>query len=452
MSPSKRNTRSTTINVDKTSWGSGGLFANRELGSLMLMLVTPIFVLTIWYTCAAHNGSVMSLVNEITKNGLFEFLQNVWPTPFDPYAWKMILSYMAFELFLMKFVPGKEFRATATASGHVPVYNANGVQCYVITIVTLFVLAYYGISKPSEVYDNMGKLLSSMNLFAVLFCAMLTFKGLNFPSTKDSGSNGNLIIDFFWGTELYPRIFGWDVKQFTNCRFGMMFWQVGILCYAFKQYENLGGYISSSMLVSVLLQTVYIAKFFWWETGYFCSMDIQHDRAGYYICWGCMMWVPSVYTIHTFFLVNHPVFLSIPLTILNLAAGIFCIWCNYDCDRQRQEFRATNGKMSVWGEKPVYVEAKYTTKDGEERTSLLLCSGWWGLARHFHYVPEIMGSFFWCVPALFTHPLPYFYPVYLTLLLLDRAWRDDARCGDKYKKYWSEYCKVVPYKIIPGVV
>lgn len=26
------------------------------------------------------------------------------------------------------------------------------------------------------------------------------------------------------GTELYPRIFGWDVKVFTNCRFGMMFW------------------------------------------------------------------------------------------------------------------------------------------------------------------------------------------------------------------------------------
>lgn len=26
------------------------------------------------------------------------------------------------------------------------------------------------------------------------------------------------------GTELYPRIFGFDVKVFTNCRFGMMYW------------------------------------------------------------------------------------------------------------------------------------------------------------------------------------------------------------------------------------
>jgi 7-dehydrocholesterol reductase len=63
-----------------------------------------------------------------------------------------------------------------------------------------------------------------------------------------------------------------------------------------------------------------------------------------------------------------------------------------------------------------------------------------------------MAAFFWCVPALFTHPLPYFYPFYLSLLLLDRAWRDDARCQDKYKEYWAQYRAVVPYKIIPGVV
>lgn len=56
----------------------------------------------------------------------------------------MIFSYMAFELFLMKFVPGKEFRATVTPSGHVPIYKANGMQCYIITIATLFALRYSG--------------------------------------------------------------------------------------------------------------------------------------------------------------------------------------------------------------------------------------------------------------------------------------------------------------------
>lgn len=314
------------------TWGSGGLFANRAFFSLLLMMTTPIFLLTFWYTCYKHSGSFTSLGQEIKNDGIIKFIENVWPTPFDPYVWKIILTYMAFELFLMRFVPGKVFKATVTPSGHTPVYNANGVQCYVISIGALFALAHFKIFNPSDVYDNMGKLLSSMNLFAILFCLFLTIKGLNFPSTKDSGTNGNIIVDFFWGTELYPRILGWDVKQFTNCRFGMMYWQLGIICYAFKQYET-HGYVSTSMLVSVLVQSIYIAKFFWWETGYFCSMDIQHDRAGYYICWGCLVWLPSMYTIHTYFLTMHPVDLSLPVTAAFIVGGVLSIWCNYDCDR-----------------------------------------------------------------------------------------------------------------------
>jgi 7-dehydrocholesterol reductase len=74
---------------------------------------------------------------------------------------------------------------------------------------------------------------------------------------------------------------------------------------------------------------------------------------------------------------------------------------------------------------------------------------------HFHYVPEIGAAFFWAIPAslnLQMWILPLFYPVYLTILLLDRAWRDDKRCADKYGKYWDMYCNKVPSKIIPGVV
>jgi 7-dehydrocholesterol reductase len=289
------------------------------------------------------------------------------------------------------------------------------------------------------------------NVFALGFCSFLTYKGLNFPSTPDAGTNGNVIVDFFWGTELYPRIFGWDVKQFTNCRFGMMFWQVALICFAFKQYDE-QKYLSSSLFASVIIQSVYIAKFFLWETGYFKTMDIQHDRAGYYICWGCLVWVPSMYTIHSHYMVSHPVNLSAPMFILVVGLGVFCTWCNYDCDKQRQEFREADGKIKIWGKNPEFVVAHYKTADGETRSSLLLADGWWAISRHFHYVPEIAASYFWCLPFVFDDFLPNFYPLYLTALLVDRAWRDDARCAAKYKDDWDQYCKKVPYKIIPGIV
>ena len=73
-------------------------------------------------------------------------------------------------------------------------------------------------------------------------------------------------------------------------------------------------------------------------------------------------------------------------------------------------------------------------------------------ARHIHYIPEICAAFCWCAPALNTHWLPYFYPLYLTPLLFDRAWRDDLRMSEKYGKYYARYCDKVPHKVIPGVV
>ncbi|XP_020975962.1 7-dehydrocholesterol reductase isoform X2 [Arachis ipaensis] len=251
--------------------------------------------------------------------------------------------------------------------------------------------------------------------------------------------------------ELYPRIGKhFDIKVFTNCRFGMMSWAVLALTYCIKQYEE-NGKVADSMLVNTTLMLVYVTKFFWWEAGYWNTMDIAHDRAGFYICWGCLVWVPSVYTSPGMYLVNHPVTLGTQLALFILVAGILCIYINYDCDRQRQEFRRTNGKCLVWGRAPSKIEATYTTSSGETKRSLLLTSGWWGLARHFHYVPEILSAFFWTVPALFHHFLPYFYVIFLTILLFDRAKRDDDRCRSKYGKYWKLYCDKVPYRIIPGV-
>jgi hypothetical protein len=43
----------------------------------------------------------------------------VFPSPIDPQAWRLLGSYAAFELALVRLVPGKPFTATATATGHV---------------------------------------------------------------------------------------------------------------------------------------------------------------------------------------------------------------------------------------------------------------------------------------------------------------------------------------------
>jgi 7-dehydrocholesterol reductase len=258
-----------------------------------------------------------------------------------------------------------------------------------------------------------------------------------------------VIFDFYWGTELHPSIFGVNIKQFTNCRFGMMSWGLIILSFAFKQNEL--NCLNRSMIVAVCLQLVYITKFFLWETGYFNSIDIMYDRAGYMICWGCLVWVPGFYTSSTLFLVKEADLLSLEYALVLLVLGLSAIFMNYFADLQRQTVRATNGNCLIFGKAPVLIEAEYKTENGTTHKSLLLCSGYWGIARHFHYVPEIIAAFCWSAPALFTSPMPYFYVVFLTVLLCDRAKRDELKCQKKYGIYYKEYCRLVPYKMLPYI-
>ncbi|KAJ8600663.1 hypothetical protein CTAYLR_007427 [Chrysophaeum taylorii] len=443
---------STKRKMESTFADKGGLLPGREvMGPLFLIFGCPVFSILAWHTNYNLGGSFLRLAEEIYEaKGVATYAYSIWPSPFQARPWKFLLCFMAFELLLMKAVPGKPFEATITAMGNVPRYTANGVQCYVISLVALLVLGGTGVFQPGDVYDLFGPMLSCLNLFALVFCAGLMIKGYVAPSSSDSGTNGSYVFDFYWGTELYPRILGWDVKMFTNCRFGMMFWALAPICYAHKQYQDIG-YVSSSLFVSLALQLVYITKFFWWETGYLCSMDIQHDRAGYYICWGCLVWLPCIYTSQVYYMVKHPLDLG-PVSAAGLFAfGIFSIWANYDADRQRQAFRANDGNLKIWGKPAACVRATYTTSEGKTRSSCLLASGWWGLARHFHYIPEITASLAWSVP-FFPHFMPYFYVIYLTILLMDRAWRDDDRCSVKYGKFWDAYCNRVPYKIIPGLI
>jgi 7-dehydrocholesterol reductase len=351
----------------------------------------------------------------------------------------------------MRLLPGKRFEGPVTPGGNVPVYKANGVAAFAVTLALFLGAAYpLHLFSLTLVYDNFGALLGALNVFSLVFCLMLYLKGRFAPSSSDHGLSNNPVFDYYWGTELYPRILGWDVKMFTNCRFGMMSWPLILLSFAAKQRELYG--LSDSMLVAVAIQLVYVGKFFWWETGYLRSLDIMHDRAGFYICWGCLAWVPSVYTSSTLYLVGHPNHLGAPLALSVLVLGIASVFTNYFADAQRQRVRAAGGKTTVWGKPPVLLVAHYTTERGEKKESLLLASGFWGLSRHFHYVPEILGAFFWTVPALFDDVLPYFYVLFLCVLLTDRAFRDDNRCRAKYGADWDRYCEKVPYRIVPGLL
>lgn len=433
-----------------TLLNSASSWFRQTFAPLLLIVLCPPTVFLFWYTNTALEGSFSKLGELLMQEGIWNVLKICWAPYFfgSTAAWTILGIFAAFQLFLMKALPGQEFKGPITPEGNVPVYKANGVLAFGVTIFSFLFGSFF--FSPTILYDHFPEILGALNFFSLLFCLFLLMKGYWFPSTSDSGGSGNLIFDYYWGTELYPRLFGWDIKMFTNCRFGMMGWPLLLLSFAAKQQQLYG--LSDSMIVAVVLQLIYITKFFIWETGYLRSLDIMHDRAGYYICWGVLVWIPGIYASPTFYLVNHPNHLGYGWAMLIFVLGTTCILMNYWADRQRQKVRSCSGQCKVWGKKPHVTVAHYMTEKGEMKQNLLLSSGWWGISRHFHYVPEIAGAFFWSLPALFTNFLPYFYVVFLTILLVDRAFRDDKRCAKKYGNDWQSYCQKVPYKIIPYVI
>jgi 7-dehydrocholesterol reductase len=439
----------TTIESPKT----GALAAaKRHLLPLLLLVPCPPFAMLLWHTHVHLGGSLQLLLAEMAARGPFSVIRDAWWPVFfgSRTAWAMLGAYAAFELALMRLLPGREFRGPVTPAGNVPVYKANGPLAFAITLAAFYgVTLGSGLLPASIIYDHFGELLGALNLFSLLFCLGLYLKGRFAPSSADTGTSGSFVFDYYWGTELFPRVLGFDVKMFTNCRFGMMGWPLILISFAAAQAQRHG--LSDSMIVAVTLQLVYIAKFFWWETGYLASLDIMHDRAGFYICWGVLVWLPSVYTSSTLYLVDHPNHLGRPLALGIFALGVVAILANYAADAQRQRVRATQGACRIFGKAPVLIAAPYTTPKGERVEGILLASGFWGVSRHFHYLPELLAAFLWTAPALFFDALPYFYFAFLTALLVHRSVRDDKRCAAKYGAAWEEYRRRVRFRMVPGV-
>jgi len=412
---------------------------------LFLLLVCPPMVLIMWATAVGLDGSILQLA---TMEGWAKFKAILpWPTLA---AAGIIAIFFVVELLLLLFLPGEVKHGAVTPRGNHPSYRLNGVPAFFATHALFWAGVGLGLYPASIIYDHYGSLLSTLCVFALGFCGFLWWKAKHRPSSSDVTITGNPLFDYFQGMELHPRLFGVDLKQLCNCRLSLMGWSVIIVSFAAKQH-SLYGQVSNGMIVSVVLQLAYLLKFYAWEGGYFASLDIMHDRFGFYICWGVLCWVPTLYTLGTLYLVTHPVEMSFLTAAALLAFGLGALWMNYAADLQRQRVRATQGRAQVWGKQPKLIEARYRTGDGQDRTNLLLASGYWGLARHFHYVPELALALAWTLPAGFTHVLPYFYFIFLTILLVDRAGRDDRRCEAKYGEAWCEYRRAVPYKILPGV-
>jgi 7-dehydrocholesterol reductase len=374
----------------------------------------------------------------------------------QPHLWIFVLVTLTFGVFSILFLPGAPyFGPRSYHKGFRPLYRDTGFAFYSLALLlSLPVLLLFPIRAW---YEQLVSLAACFVVVGLIVACFLFVKGRWFPSPGERTVTLNPLFDFYTGTELYPRVGRLlDLKQLINCRFGMWLWQLFILA-AFKINQELfpASSFNHRLAVNVALQTIYIAKFFYWESGYMHTIDIALDHLGYYVGWGCIVWVPLFYTFSSLSSIStaaDPTYSSTH-ALSHFALGALAIWLNYQTDAQRQSVRSAwiKGDKSalVWGRKARTLPVKYEDASGKQQQSILLIDGYWAWARHINYLFELIAAFLWSAAVCNSGFHVFFYFVFLTVLLVHRAHRDELKCAAKYGSYWQQYCRLVPYRIVP---
>lgn len=403
---------------------------------------------TILTTCVfAYSQLTLLLTDWIRGEELS--VENILPKTL--YYLPLISSFHLFQSVLYKYFPARKTLGPITKEGNRPEYNDNGFECWLLTAaIEILYLNSFTKQELASMYDQLPEFQKCLNIHGLIVSGILYLSFL-FQKSKSNEPEytGNHIIDFFKGVSLHPRNFFGDIKIVINSRFGMMLWGNIVIL-------SLMASSSGNVQVSGFIQLIYITKFFFWEEGYTNTTDIANDRCGYYLLWGCICYVPCVYTSVSTYHFYHPQFVPVSFGLPYIFLGLSMILLNYLSDQVRLNIRKSlldaYCKTDSIPDYPDHILAPYKTRDGKINTGILVTWGPYRYASSLNYLFEILSTLTWTFGGITpTHISCFTYVIYLTVLLVHRTYRIERKCSEKYKGSWDSYREVVKYRIVPYI-
>jgi protein-S-isoprenylcysteine O-methyltransferase Ste14 len=220
--------------------------------------------------------------------------------------------------------------------------------------------------------------------------------------------------------------------------------ELNVLSFAAHQALSHPSQVSPNVFVYAALFTFFVCEYLFFEEVHLYTFDFFAERVGFKLGWGCLAFYPYFYCVGLWAVADRPdprtPWALVILSVLVFFAG----WVlSRGANLQKFLFK-TRPEARLLG-----LLAPEVVSDGTHR---LLCSGFWRLSRHINYLGEIaMAIGLTLALGWPLDPWPWLYPFYYLALLLPRQADDDRRCARKYGALWTEYCRRVPARIIPGV-
>ncbi|KAK7730844.1 hypothetical protein SLS53_008922 [Cytospora paraplurivora] len=439
------------------TWGRAGAdrtWLRSNAAALTILLLAPLLALSFHLALHHFHGSVSELLVAVSRGGFLSVFHSHAPS-FSRKGMLAYTSWVVFQVALFVYLPGPVNNGQRTPAGNVLEYQTNGLLAWAVTHMLYLGLSCLGILDPAFIPRNWGGLVLACNVTGFALAGLAYAKAYLFPSHPgDSKTTDSMLYDFYMGVELNPRIGNrFDLKLFTVGRLGMIAWTLIDTSYIAYQYQALGR-VEPSLALVTILHALYVVDFFINEEWYLKTIDIAHDHYGFYMAWGSCAWLPMIYTLPAQYTgLGYPASPSSNTYLaLVFATGLAAYAVFRDVNNQRDRFRRSGGRCLIWGRPAGHIRARYTTSDGTEHHSLLLCSGWWGWSRHANYTADLVLSFCMCALAGAPGPLTWFYGLFMTGLLVHRCVRDEARCSAKYGSSWDDYRRRVPWRLVPGVI
>ncbi len=166
------------------------------------------------------------------------------------------------------------------------------------------------------------------------------------------------------------------------------------------------------------------------------------ERVGFKLGWGCLVFYPFFYPIGLWGLAEEANPHTSGALLVLYGAIFFAGWMlSRGANLQKFHFKR-DPTAKAFG----ILEPRAISGGGRH----VLSGGFWGWSRHINYLGEILMASGLALSLGYPFALtPWLYPLYYVALLFPRQADDDRRCAARYGELWDEYCRRVPWRIIP---
>ena len=320
-------------------------------------------------------------------------------------------------------------------------YRLNGILLFVIAVL---VWAFEATGMPRDwFFRTTLYALAGGTLFSLIF----TFIAVYSQPRKEKR---NPIADLWVGRAQELAFFNYrfDVKMYLYVVGGTML-ALNAMSGAAYHYDRFGEDANPGVFLYAAFFAFYLFDYFIFERVQLYTYDLIHEKLGFKLFWGGLMVYGWLYILPLWGMAAYPDpgFSPAWTYVWLIGTGLLFLYgwvITRGANLQKYMFKRWPDRKFLGIIKPEYIEA------GDRK---ILCSGLWGVARHFNYLGE--GFLALSVALSFGHfdnPWAWTYFVFIVTLFTIRQVEDEAYCAEKYgAEKWAEYQARVKYRIFPGI-